>query len=337
MVKCLDMEILNVGIQNWLLLIVGFYLLVQGAEFLIDGAIALARRFGLSDLIIALTLVAFGTSAPEFGVNLFAGFTENYGIALGNVIGSNIVNLALILGLAGLVRPLTVRSQTVWKELPMLILVSLLMLLLASDQILTDSAYNAFSLADGLVLILFFGFYLGYIVHSAIAENGKVKLPIKLEHDRVWLDLIKIIGGTTGLMIGGGWIVDSASMIAAKNGVSQSLIGLLIAIGTSLPELATSIVAAVRKNSDIAVGNLVGSNIFNITWVLAISIVLNPVQIDNLSIVNMYWMIGFNLILMIFLSFRNKNHCLHKGQSVFLIMLYCCFIVYNFVLKAPLI
>lgn len=330
------MEILSVNINNWLLLLVGFYLLVQGAEFLIDGAIAVARKFGLSDLIIALTLVAFGTSAPEFGVNLFAGITGNTGIAIGNVVGSNIVNSALMLGLAGLVRQLTVRSQTVWKELPMLILVSLLTILLANDSLLNGSLTNSFSLADGLVLLLFFGFYLGYIVHSAIAENGKVKLPQKHEHALIWLNILKILGGTVGLMIGGGWIVDSASLIASRNGVSQSLIGLLIAIGTSLPELATSVTAAMRRNSDIAVGNLVGSNIFNITWVLAISIIFKPMDIDHISIVNMYWMIGFSLILMLFLSFKNKQHCLHKWQSLALIILYFGFIIYNFILKAPL-
>lgn len=317
-----------IGIQNILLLLVGFYLLIKGAELLIEGASALAQKFGLSNLTIALTVVAFGTSAPELGVNLISAFSNNMELAVGNIIGSNITNLTLILGIAGLGGVITIHSKTVWKEIPMLILISVLMLILASDHSLGDGWTPHFSLADGLTFLLFFLFFLGYAISGALEDKGKISAEGMVKSLPAWKSILWVLGGIISLTIGGKWIVDISHLIAQALNIADGIIGLtLVAIGTSLPELATSVVAVWKKKPDIAVGNLVGSNVFNICWVLAITILIKPVTVSKYLLGDMYWMIGVEILLFIFiLMSRGAVHWLKRWQSVLLILIYLAFV-----------
>ena len=317
----------SIGFQNILLLLVGFYLLIKGAELLIEGASALAQKFGLSDLTIALTVVAFGTSAPELGVNVLSALSNNMDLAVGNIVGSNLANLTLILGITGLGGIISIHSKTVWKEIPMLILISVLMLILASDHSLGDGWTPHFSLADGLTFVLFFLFFLGYVVNSALEDKGKVSAEGLVKTMPSWKSVLWILSGVVGLTIGGKWIVDTSHLIAEALNISDGIIGLtLVAIGTSLPELATSIVAVWKKKPDIAVGNLIGSNIFNICWVLGVTIFIKPVNVSLYLLEDMYWMIGAEILLFIFLMMsRGATHSLKRWQSMILILFYFVF------------
>lgn len=324
----------TLGLQSILILLVGFYLLIKGAELLIDGASGLAKKLGLSDLTIALTVVAFGTSAPELGVNIMSLFSNNLDLAVGNIIGSNITNLTLILGIAGLGGLVNMHSKTVWKEIPMLILISVLMLILASDHSLGDGWTPHFSLADGLTFLLFFLFFLGYVVSGAIEDKGKVSAEGLIEALPVWKSILWMLSGVIALIIGGRWIVDVGGLIAETFNIAEGIIGMtIVAVGTSLPELATSVVAVWHKKPDIAVGNLVGSNIFNIAWVLGVTVMVRPVYIHKYLLEDMYWMIAAGLLLFVFtLISRSAAHSLKRWQSVLLILFYLLFL-FNLYLK----
>ncbi len=265
--------ILDIGI-----LIAGFLVLIKGADWLVGGASALARKHNVSDLAIGLTVVAFGTSAPELVVNVFAALQDHQAIAFGNVVGSNNFNLFIILGIAGIITPLAVHSTTVFREIPLSFIAILLMFLLANDFFLSDS--HVLSRVDGLILLTMFVLFLFYVKNQL-----KVDIPEPEEPHKQYTTL-KIWGliiiGLAGLIAGGRLVVDSALRIATEFGISEKIIGLtIVAAGTSLPELATSVVAALKKNNDIAVGNIVGSNIFNIFLILGVSSVIRPLQYDH--------------------------------------------------------
>jgi cation:H+ antiporter len=324
----------TLGIQSLLMLLVGFYLLIKGAGLLIEGASGLAQKIGLSDLTIALTVVAFGTSAPELGINVMSVFSNNLDLAVGNIIGSNITNLTLVLGIAGLGGAINMHGKTVWKEIPMLILISVLMLILASDHSLGDGWTPHFSLADGLTFLLFFFFFLGYIISGAIEDKGKVSAEGLVQPLPLWKAILWLISGIIALTIGGRWIVDVSSLIAETFNIAEGIIGLtIVALGTSLPELATSVVAIWRKKPDIAIGNLVGSNIFNIAWVLGITVLIRPVYINKYLLDDMYWMIGAGLILFVFTMLsRGATHTLKRWHSLLLLLFYLIF-MFNLYLK----
>ncbi len=259
-------------------LLLGFLVLIKGADWLVAGASALARKNNISDLAIGLTVVAFGTSAPELVVNVFAALQDHQAIAFGNVIGSNNFNLFVILGIAGIITPLAVHSTTVFREIPLSFIAILLLFFLANDFFLSDS--RVLSRIDGLVLLTMFGAFLYYVKNQL-----KVDIPEPEEPHKQYTTL-KIWGlvivGLAGLIAGGRLVVDSAISIATEFGISEKIIGLtIVAAGTSLPELATSVVAAFKKNNDIAVGNIVGSNIFNIFLILGVSSVISPLQYDR--------------------------------------------------------
>ena len=250
-------------------------LLIKGADYLVTGASSLAFKLGIAPLVIGLTIVAFGTSAPELIVNLLASFSGNTDIAIGNILGSNIVNILVILGVSAIIYPLTVRKSTVWKEIPFALLAVVVLAFLASDALIDGAATSWLTRIDGLILISFFAIFLYYIVGIAKqSPEDTLEKPADLSLMRSGL---LILVGLIGLVVGGKWIVDGAIVFAQSLGVSQALIGLtIVAIGTSLPELATSVVAAYKKNTDIAVGNIVGSNILNIFWILGISAFITP-------------------------------------------------------------
>lgn len=310
--------------MEYVLLIAGFVLLVKGADFLVDGASSIAKKLGISALVIGLTIVAFGTSAPELIVNIFASLQGNTDIAIGNIVGSNIANILLILGISSIIFPLSVTKGTAWKEIPLSLLAILAVAIMANDKIIDGSQSSVMTRGDGLILIAFFIIFLYYTygiskVSGQSSENHvKDMAPLKAG--------FMVLLGLAGLTLGGKWIVDSAVLIATGLGVSQAIIGLtIIAVGTSLPELATSAMAAYKKNSDIAVGNIVGSNIFNIFWILGVSSVVSPLPFAGILNRDVAMAILATLLLFAFL-FVGKRHTLERWQGFSFVAIYFLYV-----------
>jgi len=312
---------------QYVLLFIGFALLIKGAGWLVDGASSIARRFNVSDLVIGLTVVAFGTSSPELFVNIIASLKGNTEIAIGNVLGSNIANTFLILGIASIIYPLTVGKGTVWKEIPLSLLAAIVLGILANDQLIDKREFSVLTRIDGLVFLSFFAVFMYYSVTIAKKIKGMEEYVPAKEH-RFVKALLLIVFGLLGLTIGGQWIVDGAVYMALSFGMSQSLAGLtIVAIGTSLPELATSAVAAKKKNVEIAIGNVVGSNIFNIFFVLGISSVVKPLPFNMKSNIDVGVVILASLLLLACL-FTGKKHSLDRWEGAIFVVLYTVYITY---------
>ncbi len=311
------------------LFVVGFTILIKGADLLVSGASSLATRLGVSALVIGLTIVAFGTSAPELIVNLLASFSGKTDIAIGNVLGSNIVNILIILGVSAIIYPLSVGKGTVWKEIPFAMLAVVVLAFMAMDTLIDGAPASVLSRGDGLVLISFFIIFLYYIFGLARADVTKSEaVPEAIEQYPLGKSIGLIVVGLLGLVVGGKWIVDGAVTFAAALGVSEALIGLtIVAIGTSLPELATSVVAARKKQVDIAVGNVVGSNIFNIFWILGISAVIAPLPFSPALGIDLAVALGATLFLFSAL-FIGVRHTFERWQGWLFIASYAAYIVY---------
>ena len=316
--------LLGLQLRTWLLLPLGLILLIKGADALVDGAAALAKRFQVSDMMIGLTVVSFGTSAPELLVSLSASFKGNSGIVFGNVIGSNIFNIALILGASGLIYPLQVQRNTLFKELPFSFILAVLVLILANTAFF-GLGDTGISRPDGAVLTLFFAGFLYYLFKNAKENPEEIE---SIEPKPLAQAITLLILGFIGLVLGATLLVDNAVVIAKTWGMSDSLIGLtIIGIGTSLPELATSVMAAYRKNSDIAIGNVVGSNIFNIGLILGPTALISPIPHDLNNNVHLYVLFAFTILLFSFSFFgtrRSKQgvYTLDKWQAG-LLLLFC--------------
>ncbi len=307
----------------------GFGVVILGAHFLVNGASSLAKRLAVSDLVIGLTVVAFGTSLPELSVNITASIKGDAGIALGNILGSNIANIFLILGISSIIFPLAVTKGTVWKEIPLSLLAAILVGILANDYLIDKDKFSAITRIDGLVLISFFIIFLFYSVGIAGDVAGiSEQLPPKV-HGIMRIGIM-IAAGLCGLIVGSKWIVTGAVGLAERLGVSQSLIGLtIVAVGTSLPELATSAMAAYKKNPDIAVGNVVGSNIFNIFFILGVSSIIRPIPFEAGSNINVGVAIAASLLLFICM-FTGKKRMLDRWEGgIFLVLYvgYICFLI----------
>lgn len=258
-------------------LVAGFFLLIKAADWLVKGSSAIAKKLRVSDMMIGLTVVSFGTSTPELLVNIFASISGDSGIVLGNVIGSNLSNTLLILGLAATVSPLTVRYATVMKEIPFSLLAAAMVAVVANDSILHPGSASMIDAGDGVILLFFFFVFLYHAAHLArgsMPSTAAASMPLA---QAVFLSAFGIVGLTAGGRIA----VTAAESAAHLLGFSEALIGLtVIALGTSLPELTTSVVAAKKGNADIAIGNVIGSNVFNVFWILAISSLIRPVAFD---------------------------------------------------------
>lgn len=307
-----------------ILLLAGFYLLIKGGDWLVDGSAAVARRNGVSELIIGLTIVAFGTSAPELVVSLFAALGGNADISVSNVVGSNFFNLLFILGVCGLIIPLTVSKSTVKLEIPFSIIAALVLMILGNDMFLSDSIFML-SRIDGVILLVFFSGFMYHIWRSIQSgENEKVTDGIMSNGKAV----LFIILGLAGLVLGGRFVVNSAVSIAEYFNISQKLIGLtIVATGTSLPELVTSIVAARKKSMDIAIGNVVGSNIFNIFLILGVSATVTPINYNPAFNTDIIILIAGTLFIM-FAMFVGKKHQLDRWQAAVLLVVYVAYIVF---------
>ncbi|MBN2087131.1 calcium/sodium antiporter [Candidatus Peregrinibacteria bacterium] len=309
---------------TYILFALGFVFLIKGADLLVDGSCSIAKRIGVSDLVIGLTIVSFGTSAPELLVNVMASIKGSSDIVVGNVIGSNIANIFLILGVSALIYPLRVRKSTTWKEIPLNVLAAVAILLLANDIFIDNAIGSYISRIDGFILILFFVVFMSYTFSLAKHENGenhkdkifKYSLPVAL---------LMTVAGIFGLTYGGKWVVEGAINIARVFGLSEAMIGAtIIALGTSLPELAASAVAAYKHRTDIAIGNVVGSNIFNAFWVLGISAVINPILFKPELNADALIFLMATVMLFLFAITGGKNHIERHEGGIFV----ACYIGY---------
>ena len=308
-------------------LIGGLALILLGANGLTDGAAAVAKRFHISDLVIGLTIVALGTSAPELVISTMAALGGSAEMAIGNVMGSNIFNVLAIIGVTALVMPIKVGEGTMSKEIPLVILCSFVLAFMANDVILDGGSRNIISRIDGLVLLGFFLIFLRYTF--AIARNGNAEEEeTKIKEMPIWKSALFIAGGLAGLIYGGQLFVDGASGIASSLGVSESIIGLtIVAGGTSLPELATSVTAALKKNPGIAIGNVIGSNLFNILFVLGCSATISPLSMGGINNVDMAVLIG-SAILFWLVGWFFKKRTITRVEGALLVICYIAYTAY---------
>ncbi|MBW6533754.1 MAG: calcium/sodium antiporter [Mariniphaga sp.] len=303
---------------NSLLLVLGLTVLIKGADWMVRGASALAKKYHVSDLVIGLTIVAFGTSAPELVVNVIASSQDFNDIVLGNVLGSNIANLFLILGITGIIYPLVVQSSTTWKEIPISLLAVVLLFLLANNFFVYENPL--ISRLDGLLLLLMFGLFLFYVYR--LSKTDTAPKEVVVSEMSLFKMIAFIVIGLAGLVLGGRLVVNNAVKIATILGLSEKIIGFtIVAIGTSLPELATSVVAALKKNTNIAVGNIIGSNIFNIFLVIATSALVSPVVYNPVFNPDMYLLAGGTVFLFIAMFTGGKKK-LDRWEAIILLLVY---------------
>ncbi len=308
------------------LIIAGFALLIGGADLLVRGASSLAIRMQVPEIVIGLTVVAFGTSTPELVVNLVSALKGSTGIAFGNVIGSNIFNILGILGISALIWPLDVKKATTWNEIPFALLTSFVLLILANDNWFLSGAQNLLTRGDGLILLGFFVIFLVY-THKLSKQGSDSESSSKLYP--LLPSLGFIIAGLAGLVIGGNMVVGSAVKLARLIGLSEAVIGLtIVAIGTSLPELSTSIVAALKKKPDIAVGNVIGSNIFNLLFIMGITTQIDSLPYEAAFNPGQYLMIGATILLFI-MMFNPRRHRLDRWEGGILVAIYLGYTIYQ--------
>lgn len=315
-----------------ILLIGGLVLILLGANGLTDGAASVAKRFRIPSIVIGLTIVAFGTSAPELTVSLSSALKGSADIAIGNVVGSNIFNTLMIVGCTALFAPIVITRNTLRKEIPLCILASIVLLICANDVLLNHAAENIISITDGLLLLCFFVIFLGYTFTIASHDNNEGQHGEEVRLLPVWRSILYILGGLAGLIFGGQWFVEGATNIARNLGISESVIGLtLVAGGTSLPELATSIVAALKKNPEIAIGNVIGSNLFNIFFVLGCSASITPLRLSGITNFDFLVLVGSGILLWLFgLFFAKRTITRIEGSIlVFCYIAYTAILIYN--------
>ena len=315
---------------DYFLLIVGFGALMKGADLLVDGSTSVARRLGVSDFIIGLTIVSMGTSMPELLVNVVAGFQEKPDIAIGNVVGSNIANILLILGVTAIICPLPIKRSTMMSEIPFSLTATVLLGFVANAALFDSNQELQISRLDGSILLGFFILFLAYIV--SVSRESQDAIPGGDDMPEGNLPALKsylwILLGMAGLFIGGKLVVNSAESIALSLGFSESFIGLtVVAIGTSLPELVTSATAALKQRTEIAVANVIGSNIFNILWILGLSACIHPLSFTTITNDDILILIGSNSLILLALI-TGKRNAIDRWEGVVFIVLYIAYITY---------
>lgn len=308
-----------------ILLIVGFAMLIKGADFFVDGAAGVADKFGIPQIIIGLTIVAFGTSAPEAAVSITSALKGSASLAVGNVLGSNIMNVLLILGLTAVIRPIKMQAQTYKYELPFVMFSTVLMAVLGYIG-------GSINLVDGIILWVFMILFMVYLFKAA--KSGKTDLVDVPEEGNetakpkpIWLLIVLILVGGAMIVLGSNFTVDSASYIAGKFGMSERLIGLtIVAFGTSLPELVTSVIAARKGNSDIAIGNIIGSNIFNILFILGTTALIT--NIPYASNFNFDAVVALAALIILFVLVSNKEKVLKRWGGAVMLASYAAYFAY---------
>ena len=300
------------------LLVIGFVLLIKGADFFVEGSSSVAKMLKVPSIIIGLTIVAMGTSLPECAVSITASMTNNNALAVSNAVGSNIFNLMVVCGVCALFNPLEVEKSTLKKEFPFSVVCAILLLV---------CGYIAMELGrvDGIILIALFVCFLVWMVRSALKARAAAS-DEEYEVLPVWKCIVFIVGGIVAIKFGGDFVVDGASAIAAKMGLSQNLIGLtVVALGTSLPELVTSVVAAKKNELDMALGNVIGSNIFNILFVLGVASAISPISFIMENVIDIALLIGMSILVWIFAWSKQK---LDKKEGLIMLFIYVAYLVY---------
>ena len=312
---------------TYILFALGFVLLIKGADWLVNGASAIAKKYRVSDIVIGLTIVSMGTSMPELVVNILASLSGSAELAVGNVFGSNIANILLILGVAAIIYPLPLQRSTVVSEIPFSLMAALMVGFLANAALFDKYQGLIISRTDGGILLFFFVLFMLYIFKIAREDSGRDAGESYQEQPMFRAGGLVLVG-MLALFLGGKWTVDGATFIATKLGMSESFIGLtVVAIGTSLPELVTSALAASRRNTDIAVGNAVGSNIFNLLWILGVSAVIHPLPFDVLSNFDILMIIFASTLLILSISLE-KNRAVGRISGVVFILCYLAYLVF---------
>lgn len=316
-----------------LILVIGFVLLIKGADFFVEGSSSVAKKFHVPAMLIGMTIVAMGTSLPECAVSVTASLANNNSLAVSNVIGSNIFNLMVVCGACALFSPLTIRQDTLKKEFPLSIICAALMLVLG---------YIGMTLGhiDGIIFLVLFVGYLLWMIQSAKkaraavlsdpGQSGQIEQAEFVEENiailPTWKSLIFIIGGMIAIKFGGDFVVDGASSIASSVGLSQTLIGLtIVAMGTSLPELVTSLVAAKKGEVDMALGNVIGSDIFNILFVLGIATVISPISFLMENVIDIILLIIMSVIVLAFAWTRQQ---INRKEGILMLLMYAAYMVY---------
>lgn len=307
---------------NIILLIVGFMLLIKGADIFVDGASNTARNFRVSKMLIGLTIIAFGTSAPELAVSLSALASGSTDMVIGNVMGSCILNILLILGVAAVIRPINIKSNTVKKELPLCMLISTLLAVLFLDAAIGSGAPDQITRSDALVVLLFFAVFLYYLV--TLAKQKKEEQGVEKPQYKLGKSLLLVLVGLAGIIIGSQMVVDSASGIASAVGLSERVIALtVIAFGTSLPELVTTVVASKKGEQDLVVGNIIGSNIFNICIVLGIPVALfGTVTPGSFQMLDIVALVVSAVLLFIFALTKRR---ITRSEGVVMLLLFVAY------------
>ncbi|MFD2513601.1 calcium/sodium antiporter [Pontibacter locisalis] len=310
----------------YFLFVVGFVLLIKGADILVSGSTSIAKRFGISDMVVGLTIVSFGTSLPELIINILSSMQGQSELAIGNVFGSNVANLLLILGITALICPLPIKRNTILTEIPFSLIATLLVGFLANATIFGKKSDLYISRIDGAILLFFFMLFMAYIYNIAKTNKDEIIEEEEVHDMSIPKATLFIVLGAAGLFLGGKWVVDGAVYMASSFGLSESFIGLtVVAIGTSLPELVTSAMAAYRRNIDIAVGNVVGSNIFNLLWILGISAVIHPLPFDVVSNSDVVMMIFASTLLILAMPIGIKN-AIDRYNGTFFLLIYIAYI-----------
>ncbi|MBT2710709.1 calcium/sodium antiporter [Pseudomonas sp. ISL-84] len=312
---------------SYILLVIGFALLIAGANFFVEGASKIAGFLKISPLLIGLTIVAFGTSSPEATVSILAALNGNADVALGNVIGSNIFNITLVVGITAMINPLQVESETIRKEIPFTLLASTALIIFISDRVLESVSEDIVTRGDGLILLLIFAVFMYYLFEVARKSRSSTQGEEVKTSGSIWTKQILItLAGLAAIIFGGDLVVRSSTEIAVSLGMSETLVGLtIVAVGTSLPELVTSITAALKKQSEIALGNIVGSNIFNILFVLGAAATITPLGVDPKIIVDITIMI---LLTVVLLAFSRTHYAVGKYEGSFLAAAYIIYLIY---------
>ncbi|MFN3909919.1 MAG: calcium/sodium antiporter [Candidatus Anstonellaceae archaeon] len=310
-----------------ILFLFGFFLLIKGADILIEGSVSLARYLKVSDIFIGLTIVSVGTSLPELFVSLVSNVHTNFDILLGNILGSNIANILLVLGLASLARRIVLSHNMVWKEIPFSVLAAIVLFIVANDAFFENGVKNVISFSDGLILILFYIVFLYYLYAEYKIEDG-FGLPLS-NSKPLQISIFMIALGVIMLYFGGELVVNQAVKLALFLGISQAFIGLtIVSIGTSIPELVTTIVALIKKNQALAIGNIVGSCITNIFFILGLSALTGPIFFSYFRNTDLFLVFVASLVLFISSIIKKEKMILDKIEGILFLTIYILYIAF---------
>lgn len=314
--------------MHYILLVLGLVFLIKGADFFVDGSSSIAKKLKVPPMLIGLTIVAFGTSAPEAAVSVNAALKGSNEIAIGNVVGSNIFNTLLVVGLASAIKPINIKIKTILKEFPFMLLATIVLYILSCDVRLQDNSMNKLTQGDGLILLSVFAVFLYYLVEMAVlSKESEIEEPSdEINEQPITKSIILGVVGVAGIIIGADYVVKSSATIALKLGMSETLVGLtIVSIGTSLPELVTSVVAAFKGESDIAIGNAIGSNLFNVLLILGLSSFINPIVVEEKIFTDILFLLIATFVVFIMSATKKR---VSRVEGSFLSIAYIVYLVF---------